>query len=159
MTAREDFTDEEWARLRGAPVLVALGVVEVDPSDTLTRARELHVVDAELERVWNHGSDNELVRLVAYALAEDGADRLAGAGAGVPDEGTVSDRVLAAMGLLQRVLEAKVAGPVAAGFRQWLIGIAEETADAGKEGTAGMAGPRVSVDEATYLARLRQILA
>lgn len=135
-----------------------MGVIEADPSGTLTRARELHVVDAELERIWAHGSDYDLVRLVAYALADEGEQRVAGAAAGVPDEGSVADRVLAAMDLLEQVLEAKVEPTEAAGFRGWLLAIAETTAAVGKEGVAGLAGPRVSDAEAGFLDRLHTML-
>lgn len=159
MTGREAFADDEWFRLRSAPWQVAMGVVEADPSGTLSTAKELHSVDQHLSRVWDHGSENDLVRLVAYALAEPAEKLSTGSPEAVPpSEGTMPDRVIAAMEQLRAVLDAKVDPAEAAGFCAWLVEIAGDTAEAAREGAAGLTGPRVSAHEAGFLARLRTTL-
>lgn len=159
MTAREDFDDDEWFRLRSAPWQVAMGVVEADPSGTLSTAKELYSVDQHLSRVWDHGSENDLVRMVAYALAEPAENLSTGSPEAVPpSEGAMPDRVIAAMEQLRAVLDAKVRPAEATGICAWLVDIATDTAEAAKEGAAGLVGPRLSADEAGFLARLRMTL-
>src|SRR5262245_53522868 len=48
MAQREDFTDDQWYRLRSAPWQAAMGVVEVDPSGSLTTGHEIEAVEAAL---------------------------------------------------------------------------------------------------------------
>jgi hypothetical protein len=80
------------------------------------------------------------------AAQESGA-----AGASFPD------LVIEAMAAVRQVLDAKAPGESEA-FRSWLIELATAAARAGKEGFAGLTGPKVSEEESGYLARLRDAL-
>src|SRR5205085_3990107 len=66
-----------------------------------------------------------------------------------------ADVVLEEMEALNGVLDAKLDPAEAAAFRQWLVGLAVAAAEAGREGLAGLTGPRVSDTEASYLDKLR----
>jgi hypothetical protein len=158
MIARTDFTDEQWFRLRSAPFQVATAIVEADLSGTLATGRELRAVEEELQRVRYDATENSLVRLVANALNEDLEPDPGEPPADLPTEGSLPDRVVAAMAGLRATLEATVEPSTDEAFRRWLLQIATIAATASKEGFAGITGPTVSDEEQAYLDRLSEAL-
>jgi hypothetical protein len=158
MTTRDDFTDEEWFRLRSAPWQVAMGVIEVDAHGSFATGRELRAAEAAFGRA-GEGAEADLVRLVARAVADEDDEDTGTA----PDDGeitgTMPERVLQAMGPLVELLEAKVDATEGAAYRAWLLDVATVTANAAKEGVGGVAGRTVSTVEQDYLDRLRDVLA
>jgi hypothetical protein len=163
MATREDFTDDEWFRLRSAPWQAAMGMIEVDPSGVFTSGRELEAVEAELAAAQ---FDQGLIGLVTRDLLDQdrvvGQDKpeagpAAAASESAGDEG-FADEVIDALTAVSAVLDAKVAAAEAAAFREWLITLATTAGEAGKEGLGGVIGPRVSEDESAYLDRLRRAL-
>lgn len=157
MTGRDDFTDEQWFLLRAAPWQVARGVVEADPSGAFNTEREYHKVDQLLRRAMTDDDTSTLVRLVADDLVE-GGDPGVWPAAGKPTDATGPDRVVDAMTELRDLLAATVDATEAGAFAGWLVTVAEAVADAAKEGTAGLTGPRVSEAEAEFVTRLRAAL-
>lgn len=162
MTGREDFTDEEWFRVRSAPWQVAMGVVEIARSGPFTTGRELRAVEDELGRVQEHGAEHDLIRVVAHALASDEAE--AASGGTPPDDESATDEdlptaVLTAMAALAELLTGKVTPEEAAAYRAWLVELATKVAEAGKEGGfAGIGGRRVSQAEQAFLTDLEAAL-
>jgi hypothetical protein len=164
MTAREDFTDNEWYQLRSAPWQAAMGVIEVDPSGGITAGHEIEAVEAVLAA---SQFEENLIGLVTRDLldqdgpVEDDDRPSAGptaAAAESADEGvTFPDRVIEAMAGVRQLLDTK-APDESESFRSWLVSLATAAADAGREGFAGLTGPKVSDDEAGYLDRLRTTL-
>jgi hypothetical protein len=163
MPERTDFTDDEWFALRSAPWRAAMGVIEADPSGTLTTGREVEAVDAELAAAqFGEG----LVGLVTRDLLDQdkvtdedippAAPTAATSEAAAEDQ--FSDVVIGEMASLNRILDTKVDPTEAAEFRQWLVTLAVAAAEAGREGLAGLTGPKVSDTESDYLQRLRAAL-
>jgi hypothetical protein len=164
MTAREDFTDDEWYRLRSAPWEAAMGVIEVDPSGGIAEGRELEAVQAELAaKQFDEGLIGLVVRdlldLDAGVLDEEVAP--AGPTAAAAESTTAGDDfpdlVVVAMTAVREILDAKAPGESEV-FRTWLVKLATDAAEAGREGFAGLTGPRVSDEESGYLSRLRDAL-
>ena len=165
MIQREDFTDDEWYRLRSAPWQAAMGVIEVDPSGGIAEGREIEAVEAELGA---RQLDEDLIGLVSRDLLDRGRSV---PGDGTPstgrtaapeatDAGDAEDfptQVVEAMASLRALLDAK-APHESEPFRVWLFGLASTAAEAGREGFAGITGPRVSETEVSYLDRLRDAL-
>jgi len=160
MAERSDFTDAEWFELRSAPWRVAMGVVEVDPSGALTAGREVEAIEAQLAGAqFNEG----LIGLVVRDVLDEGRDveappstEVAATDVEVEDVG-LPDRVLDQLSELAPIL-GKVDAEQAAAFRRWLLDVATAAAEAGREGLAGVTGPKVSEAEAAYLDRLREAL-
>ena len=158
MTSREDFSDEEWFRVRAAPWQAAMGLIEAAPTGTFATGRELRAVEEELRRARDEGDG--LVRLVAAALADENDEDT-----GTPpdeaevDEDALPDRVLAAMASLADLLDAKVDAAESEAYRRWLVGLAAMAANAAKERVGGLAGRKVSEAEQAYLDRLHEALA
>ncbi|HEY8060563.1 MAG TPA: hypothetical protein VID94_17485 [Acidimicrobiales bacterium] len=159
MTSREDFSDEEWFRVRAAPWQAAMGLIEAAPTGTFATGRELRAVEEELRRAGEEADG--LVRLVAVALADEN-DEDTGTPpdeAGVEELEALPDRVLAAMRDLTDLLDAKVDAAESEAYRRWLAGLAAIAASAAKERVAGLAGRKVSEAEQAYLDRLHEALA
>jgi hypothetical protein len=163
MVEQSDFTDDEWFELRSAPWRAAMGVIEVDPSPSLTSGKELEAVEANLAGAqFGEG----LIGLVCRAVLD--LDRVGGedkpshgptaARAETTEDGELPDQFLDALSALNPILDAKVDPEEAAAFRAWLVELATAAAEAGREGLAGLTGPKVSDDEAAYLDRLREAL-
>ena len=114
MTAREDFSDDEWYRLRSAPWQAAMGVVEVDPSGGIAEGREMEAVEAELAAAQ---FDEGLIGLVTRDLLDLDAAVIdqdvpsAGPTAAVSESSSAGeefpDQVIVEMGEVRRVLDAK----------------------------------------------------
>jgi hypothetical protein len=163
MPERTDFTDDEWFQLRSAPWRAAMGVIEADPSGTFTTGREVEAVEAELAAAQ---FDEGLVGLVTRDLLDQdkvtGEEKPSAAPAATTSEAAgeegFADLVIDEMASLGEVLDRKVAPADAAAFRQWLVDLAVAAAEAGREGLAGLTGPKVSDTEADYLQRLRAAL-
>lgn len=158
MIARQDFTDEQWYRLRSAPFQVTEAVIEADPSGTLATGRELKAFESELERVRYDPDENGLMRLIANSLRDDAAADTGVAPTDLPEDGSLADRVIAVLADLRVVLDATVEPDTSAAFRAWLLQIGTVTASAAKEGFAGVAGPTISEPEQAFLDRLREAL-
>ena len=164
MTAREDFDDDEWYQLRSAPWQAAMGVIEVDPSGGVAAGHEIEAVEAVLAA---SQFEENLIGLVTRDLLdldgpEENDDRpSAGPTAAAAESATAGDSfpelVLEAMAGVRALLDAKAPAESEV-FRSWLVSLATAAAEAGREGFAGLAGPKVSDDEAGYLERLRAAL-
>ena len=162
MTGREDFSEDEWFRLRAALWQAPMGVVEVDASGTLTGGKEIEAFEAVMA---GHQFREDLVGEVTRA-ALDG-ERITDDGRETPPpkatpeptdtEGSLPDRVLEAMVAVRELLDAK-APAESEEFRLYLLELATAAAEAGREGLAGLTGPRISDDEADFLDRLRTAL-
>jgi hypothetical protein len=163
MSEREDFSDDEWHTLRAAVWQAPMGVIEIDPSGTITAGHEVEAVEAVLAA---KQFDEGLIGLITRDLLD--AD--AATPEDVPDAGPTNaaaeaatdlesfpDRVIDAMAEVRRVLDTKAPGESEA-YRAWLFELATVAAQAGREGFAGLAGPKVSDDEAGYLQQLQDAL-
>ena len=158
MTAREDFTDEEWFRVRAAPWQVVTGVIDARPSGTLATGRELRAAEAQIRRVHDEGSDHDVIGLVARAIVEDDDDT-GTPPADDPDADAVEPpQILAAMGPLRTLVDEKLSPAESEAFRTWLVDLATATAEAAREGVVGITGRQVSVEEADFLLGLRSRL-
>jgi hypothetical protein len=151
----------DWALLRSAPWVVAVGVMMSDPSGPLGRRNELATVVAEARRaVAEEGS--ELVRAVAAEVAEDAVEEgVEAAGLDVQDGVDAPGRALLRTAEVSRLLEAVVAptSPAdAVAFRAWLGTVAVGVAQAPREGALGIGGAAVSADERRFLAELDRAL-
>jgi hypothetical protein len=151
----------DWALLRSAPWVVAVGVMMSDPSGPLGRRNELATVVVEARRaVTEDGS--ELVRAVAAEVAEDAVEHgVEAAGLEVEDGVDVPGRAVERTAEVSRVLEAVVAPTApddAVAFRAWLGTVAVAVAQATREGALGIGGAAVSADERRFLAELDRAL-
>jgi len=153
MTSRETFNDEEWKCLVQVPFEVAYGVAKVGDSGLFGSFRELLAGVKLLMKGATSYPDNELLRSI---VADGEADAEESANAHGDENG---DEEFDADGLVEHcrrvnLLLERATEKEAAETRQWILEIAQEMAEAAKEGRV-----RVSQPGAALISRLREALA
>ncbi len=155
MATKDTFTSDEWTLLRIAPSFVSVGISAADPSGLFASIKEV-VAGANRTMATLH-SNNRLELFAALA-----ADRSI---PGVPDvdalvgRGTREQQMQSfRLAALERVKSATAviaakASPVEAdAYRKMLLAVAEDAANAAKEGGfLGIGGVRVSEKERTFI--------
>jgi len=159
MSDRTTFTDAEWTLLRVAPSFVSVGVAAADPSGLFASIHEALAGARAATESLNAKRDVALFS----ALAADTSvpklpdiEALLGAG---PEEVRMQnfkdvalERIRASIDLLQR----KAAPNELDAYRQLLLRVAADAANAAKEGGfLGIGGVRVSAKERAFIDQVR----
>jgi hypothetical protein len=150
MTSRQDFTDEEWTRIRRAPLVAGVAISLADPGGPIELAKETM---ATLRSATLPPSQEELLVAVALdvqALAQQKQNPL---GDFKPRGG---QQVLEELREVDEMVAAKATPEEVEAFRSWLVAAAQAAADAGKEGGfMGFGAERVSAGEQRMLEQVR----
>jgi hypothetical protein len=153
MTSKQDFTDEEWTRVRRAPLVAGVAISLADPGGPIEIAKESM---ATLRSATLPPSQEELLASVALdvqALAQQKQNPL---GEFRPRGG---QQVLEELRGVNELVTAKATPEEAEAFRRWLLVAAQAAADAGKEGGfMGFGGEQVSAGEQRMLDQVRAAL-
>jgi len=160
MTARSDFTDEEWARLGRAPLLVAMAISLADPGGPIEALKE---TSAALQTVYEATQDSpygEFVRAVAADVAEK-TQRRENPLAGFKARGAEArEQILDELRAVNALLVERTTPEEAAQFREWLKTSAQRAATAAKEGGfLGFKAELVSENEQRMLDELGAIFS
>jgi hypothetical protein len=150
MTSKQDFTDEEWTRIRRAPLVAGVAISLADPGGPIELAKETM---ASLRSATLPPSQEELLASVALdvqALTQHKQNPLADF---KPKNG---QQVLDELRGVNELVTAKATPEEAEAFRRWLVAVAQAAADAGKEGGfMGFGGEQVSAGERQMLDQVR----
>ena len=153
MTSTQDFTDQEWTRLRRAPLVAGVAISLADPGGPIELAKETM---ATLRSATLPPSQEELLAAVALdvqALAQHKHNPL---GDFKPRNG---QQVLEELRGVNELVTAKATSEEGQAFRRWLLVAAQAAADAGKEGGfMGFGGEQVSAGEQRMLDQVRATL-
>jgi hypothetical protein len=153
MTAKQDFTDEEWTRIRRAPLVAGVAIALADPGGPIELAKETM---ASLRSATLPPSQEELLASVALdvqALTQHKQNLL---GDFKPKNG---QQVLDELRGVNELVTAKATPEEAEAFRRWLVAAAQAAADAAKEGGfMGFGGEQVSAGEEQMLDQVRAAL-
>ena len=158
MTTKQDFTSEEWELLMLAPVYASTYIMTADIS-IVGAFREFRAMGKILKDPSPPEGVRELVDAMmadAHAMLEK-REKLTSSEA----EQGQDPREPLRQGLQQAaaLLDVKCSPVEAAGFKQWLVDIAQATAEADKEGSHfGIGGQRISDKEKAALAELESFL-
>src|SRR3954463_8666222 len=158
MTARNDFTEDEWARLGRAPLVAGMAISIADPGGPIEAFKETNAALRTILDAGREGGHGELVRAGAAAVEARGRQR-ENPMAGFKPKGTQArDEILDELRAVDALLVAKATPEEADQFRQWLRDAAQRTALAAKEGGfLGFNAQRVSEGEQQMLERLGEI--
>lgn len=156
MTKRSDYTDEEWATLRRAPMVAGLAISLADPGGPIEAAKETM---ATLKALSAHGHDEELV----VALSQDAMAALQQRQNPLKDfkpRGALAgQQVLDELRAANDIVGEKATPGEAAAFRSWLTAAAKDAADAAKEGGfLGFGAEQVSKGEHAMLEQVGKVL-
>jgi hypothetical protein len=152
MSTKSDYTDEEWAALLRAPIVVGTAISIADPGGPIEVTKELM---ATLRAAMAPPSQDPLVTAVAHEVAALAEDRKNPAGDFKPHGPTPGDQILDEMRRVREILVTKATPDEAKAFGMWLMTVAQATANREKEGGfLGIGGEQVSDREREMLSRL-----
>ena len=153
MTSKQDFTDEEWTRVRRAPLVAGVAISLADPGGPIEMAKETM---ATLRSATLPPSQEELLASVALDLQATTQHKQNPLGDFKPRGG---QQVLEELTAVNELVTAKATPEEAEAFRRWLLVAAQAAADAGKEGGfMGFGGEQVSAGEQRMLDQVRAAL-
>jgi broad specificity phosphatase PhoE len=161
MTSKADFTDEEWTRLKRAPLVAGMAISLADPGGPIEAVKETAATLKTALRAAEGGGRGELVDAIARDVAEDARQRRSALAGFNPSKGaTAGVEILDELGEVNRIVSQKATPQDAAALREWLLAAAQEAANAAKEGGfLGFHAKRVSEGEQRMLDRLSEVLA
>ena len=158
MTTKKDYTTEEWNTLTMAPLNVSTYMITADMS-AMGAMRELKALSKELKHPNPPQAAQELVTSLIVDIQEKGKNKESVEAP--PTEEGQDPREPARQGLRQAavLLDEKCTSEETAGFKQWLMDVAQTVAEADKEGSHfGMGGVRVTEKEKEALAEIEAML-
>ena len=156
MTARADYTDDEWVTLSRSPLVAGFAISLADPGGPIELTKETM---AALKALATPPSDEELL----IAVSQD-AQAHAKEHANLRKEldlkaSTARQQITDELTKVNEILTAKATPEEAAAFRQWLVDAAQKAAEAAKEGGFfGIGAVRVSEGELNEMADIRTIM-
>jgi hypothetical protein len=155
MTTKADYTAEEWNGLVRAPILAGGYVVVADMS-TFGMVGEMRGLYAA---IGDHPVPDAAAPLIGAVVAEIKASDQSKDTVAMPevkDSATAEAQLLHQLSLDLEALERKAGPEESRAFKEWLVGLAQATAEAGQEGGfLGIGAVRVSDKEEAALAALR----
>ena len=157
MTAKADYTDDEWTRLRRAPFVAGMALSIADPGGPIEMSKETM---ATLRATSTPPSSDELLIAVSQeilSMVNQKQNPLAGF---KPESSALAGKmVLDELGAVNDILAAKATPEEADAFRRWLLQVAQAAADAAKEGGfMGFGAVQVSEGEQRMLDQLHATL-
>lgn len=158
MTTKEDYSTEEWNLLIMAPPNVAMYIMTADMS-IVGAMREMKALGQAINNQTSPETAQELVNSLVTDI-QDKTSNKESLEATKTEEGQ-DPREPARQSLEQTatLLDEKCTDEEAAGFKQWLLDIAQVVAEADKEGSHfGVGGVRVTEKEKVALAEIKALL-
>jgi hypothetical protein len=162
MLSRKDFSPQQWRSLRNAPQLVALATAAAGNSGLLGSLSEGMAAASAFSAAGR--AHNELIREIfareeIRAAQQDIQTVLRSVTDPAGLESRLQESALEAARAALEALQAVEAGVDADDYRKMLAWLAEEVANASKEGSfLGFGGERVSEGERKFLTRLYMVV-
>jgi hypothetical protein len=149
MTARADFTEEEWKTILEAPPSAGLLVILSDRGGSI---RETFSMASSYTEARKQHGESELLDEIVSAKPETDHSR-----AGSPEE--LKQHNLDNIRQAIAVLKTKATDQEVEEYRKFILGLAERVAEARKEGFLGLSGERVSDAERAAISEIEAALA
>ncbi len=159
MTSKTSFSKDEWAKLLKAPFYAGsvVAVSDMGKAD-LRKERHAAVKGATLWEIPDVAKD--LIRPMYADIGKFRGDteRLPGY-RDVDEPEDWKPNALQGLRDVMAILSAKATGEEITAVQEWLLYVAQATADASKEGVLGLVGPRVSEKEQAALDEIKAALS
>jgi hypothetical protein len=157
MTSKQDFTEDEWGRIRRAPLIAGLAISIADPGGPIEITKE---TIASLKAATAPPSQEELLLTVSQDLTKLAQEKQNPMADFQVDKGALAgQQILDELRGVNGILEEKATPEEAEAFRRWMIAVAKGAADAAKEGGfLGFGAEQVSQGERRMLEQLASAL-
>ena len=153
MSTKSDYSADEWKGVLKAPLMAGLAVVAASPSGPLGVLREMFAVGKLVAETRAQAGSNELIRtLVSELSAPDARGQVDAAELRGLAPAQLKAHALEACRTVAALVDRKGSPAESEEVKRWLLGIAQRTAEAAKEGGfLGFGGVQVSETEATAI--------
>jgi hypothetical protein len=161
MTARAEYTTEEWTLLQMTPFAVGLAMSFADGSGVLETFNEVAALATERTRGAGHYPGNELVAALLADRGQPAAPVIPPAigGAAPTDLGSeLRARAIEGCRAVVALLEDRSSADEADGYKRFLMDIARVTAMASRHGGWLSRGPAIDEQERSLLRDLSDVL-
>jgi len=158
VTAKSDFTEDEWATLLRAPFVGGMAITFADPGGPIEVVKETSAV---LRFATGSASEqrDDLVGEIAREIRELAGQRKNPVADFKPRGAMAGQQILDELSRANEIVGAKATPEEAQAFREWILESAQRAAEAAKEGGfMGFRAERVSQGEKDMLAQLRSTL-
>jgi hypothetical protein len=158
MTSKADYTEEEWERLRRAPLVGGMAISIADPGGPIELAKE--TMASMRAAVTPPGQEELLVSVAQDLMAALQRKENPMSGFTVPNAALAGRQILDELREVDQIVRGKATREEAEGFRRWMLSVAQAAADAAKEGGfLGFGAEQVSKGEQAMLEQLRAVFA
>jgi hypothetical protein len=148
MTAKADFSEEEWKQVLEGPTSAGLIVIASDRGGSIRETFSMAKAYAEARQ--QHGESELLDEIVA---AKPETDRTR-----APSPEQLKEHSLQNIRDAVAILSGKATDEEVAEYRKFVLGLAERVAEARKEGFLGLSGERVSDAERAAISEIETAL-
>ena len=159
MAMQDTFTGEEWTQLRLVPSLVAGGMSAADPSGIFSSLKESIAGAKGVDEAFKTNSGLELFAALAADRSIPGLPdpkSLLGEGSREQQMQSLKSAVLERVRSAVALLEGKATPAETEAYRKLLVNVAEQAANASKEGGfLGFGGVRVSDKEQAFITEVK----
>ena len=157
MTSKATFTDDEWDRVRRAPIVAGMAITIADPGGPIEISKEMM---ATLRAATVPPSQEELLAAVALDIQALAQQKQNPARNFKPTSAaTAGSEILDELRAVDAIVAEKATPEETQAFRGWLVMAAQAAADAAKEGGfMGFGAVQVSEGEQAMLDQLRSAL-
>ena len=157
MTTKPDYTDEEWATLRRAPMVAGMALTLADPGGPIEATKETLATLRTLRDPGAVNAESELTTDVAQDVEALAKERKSPLGDFKPRGALAGQEILEELQRANAILTDKAAPDEVAAFRRWVVGAAQASANAAKEGGfMGFGAERVSEGEKEMLEKVTE---
>ncbi len=152
MTAKTDFTAEEWKQLLQAPGAAGIYIMMSDPSFVIGSMKEALAVSAGILQKGKQDGNSELLAALLGEFKEREMAKQAQLKFEEKNVEAVKKKTIETLKQAARILDEKATVEEAAEIKAWLYDMGVKAANAAKEGGfLGFGGERVSENEKTAL--------
>jgi hypothetical protein len=158
MTTKADYTTEEWDILLQAPPNAAMYVITADMS-VMGALKEVKALSKALKKPSAPAAAQGLVDALVADIQEKSKNKESVETQEVQESEEAREQNRQGLQQAAALLDAKCSPEEAAGFKQWLLDVAEAVAEADKEGSHfGFGGVRVTDKEKAAMAEIKSTL-
>src|SRR3954470_21518661 len=120
MTAKSDFTEDEWARLGRAPLVAGMAISLADPGGPIEAVKETNAALRTVLEAAQDGRHGDFVRDIAADVAERARRRENPMAGFKPNRARAREDVLDELRAVNAILVEKTTPEEADAFREWL---------------------------------------